>query len=214
MRPVRDVTALGEHTRRRFLRLRTLSDSVRRPLSVADDRLISFCVIDARTTWENFCRALFLSCLLNARDQGGFKIGCSAKVAKTVEDGIDFAVLTHNPNAKGTKGKWRSRDEPPWHDPACFAKLIGALGPSNETAIQLGLNISTRAFVDVPVFRNFFAHRSAATGRAASRLAPKYSLPSTLHPSVVASSAPHRRPQPILSDWLDDFKTATLLMAT
>lgn len=214
MRPTANVEKLGQVARRRFLHLRSLSDSVKGPLAPSDDRLIAYCTIEARTTWDNFCRMLFLCCVLHARDQTGARITYSAQVPSTVDDGVDFAVRVHNPNAKGVRGKWSPRNEPPWLDRNVFAKIIGQLGPSNAASIQLGLDIQSRAFADVPVFRNFFAHRSIRTAKAASRLGPKYSLPSSLHPSQIAASVPGIRPQSVLSDWLDDLKSAAVIMTS
>jgi hypothetical protein len=82
--------------------------------------------------------------------------------------------------------------------------LCSDLGCSNLADIQAALSISSRVFVDLPVFRNFFAHRNERSIEAAVRLGPLHGIPATLRPAAILLSPPLNSAQPLLVNWLED----------
>jgi len=110
-----------------------------------------------------------------------------------------------------TTGKWSRRDEPTWHETRSLLECATALNVSNLADIRGALSIGTRVFLDLPVFRNFFAHRNDASCSSASALAISYGIPSG-HPSLVLLRKPFKRPWPLLVEWLDDMAIVTELL--
>jgi len=64
--------------------------------------------------------------------------------------------------------------------------------------------MTSRVYLDLPVFRKYFAHRNEMTMRAAISLAIPNSVPANARPSVILLSTPAGRYQPLLVEWLDD----------
>jgi hypothetical protein len=61
-------------------------------------------------------------------------------------------------------------------------------------------------FLDLPVARNFYAHRNQGTEEAAQLIAPFYGIPSNLRVTKLLFSNPLRRPQPLIFEWIDEIK--------
>jgi hypothetical protein len=59
-------------------------------------------------------------------------------------------------------------------------------------------------FRDLPVFRNFFAHRNAATAAATANIASSYGIPSSLSTASILLTNPYGRFQPLLFEWMDE----------
>jgi hypothetical protein len=74
------------------------------------------------------------------------------------------------------------------------------------------VSLQSRAFADLPVFRNFFAHRNKGTAQAAGAIAPQYSIPSYRHPIEILATTPKGSPYPLLVDWIDDLSVTVELL--
>src|SRR5205823_2817708 len=136
--------------------------------------------IELLNTWTNFVRSFYLSCCLNAKPEFSPRIGVTGLPLRTAEVlAIDTAIQITKPSLylKHTPGApWSRRDEPSWHDPRTLLKLSQSLGFSNEADIQAAVSINPRVLLDLPVFRNFFAHRNRDTFLSAQRLASHYGI--------------------------------------
>ncbi len=117
------------------------------------------------------------------------------------------AVLLVRPRAAPkSDGSWHRKDEPTWHDPNVFTRLMYHVGSSNMADVNDAFSTGTRTFIDLPVFRNFFAHRNLLSMRAAQALGIRYGIPSTISPAEILSRRSIGRPQALLLDWIDDVR--------
>jgi hypothetical protein len=105
-------------------------------------------------------------------------------------------------------GSWDRPDELIGHDPNTLLTLCHNLGASNSAEVAAGLSGTSRVFLDLPVFRNDFAHRNEQTKKAAVDVATLNSVPANPRPSVILRSTPAGRYQSLLVEWLDDLIVA------
>ena len=96
------------------------------------------------------------------------------------------------------------RDEPTWHDPTVLLRLVRELNCSSLPQVTTALGYATTAFKDLPVFRNFFAHRNEGTAAKTANVARRCTLSPALRPSEILCARRAGRPQSVLSEWLDD----------
>ena len=207
MRPTPVLARLERTAVQRALLLRTLADSCGSPPVAAEtDRLVSFLAIETLNLWACFARSYYLSCVMGARTRAGASVTISNASVRSFDDAIKLAVWTFNTRLRGTPGPFRPRDEPAWHDTAVLLRLISVVGASTVAQTTTALGHSTTVFRDLPVFRNFFAHRSEGTAVKAANVARSYSLNPALRPSEVLCATRAGRPQSVLSDWIDDVR--------
>jgi hypothetical protein len=208
MRPSRRLARLQLPTTSRLARLREQAATACQQLPAADaKRCIAYVTIETLNTWTEFSRSYFLSCTLRPRRVRGGRVEAKQFTGSTLNDAIGVAMTRHRIH-KGVpaSGSWPRRDEPTWHDPHVLLTSCADIGCSNLGHIQAALSIPTRAFEDLPVFRNFFGHRNAATATPARNVAAHYSIPGFRHPLDILRSAPSGRPTPLLVDWIDDIR--------
>lgn len=207
MRRVRHLLRLQRPVLRRLERLtHHLSDAEALPPSQTREILCCHATIDALNTWSSFLRAYFLSGMISAKRLGSARISVSSP--EPLESrALGRAILFIRPKAKPkADGSWDRRDEPPWHDTTILLSLLRQMKFSNESEIAAALSSGTRVFNDLPVFRNFYAHRNRLTRMAACNLAPHYGIPADRSPTEILLSLPLRRPQTLFADWLDDLR--------
>lgn len=173
---------------------------------------IAITTIDLLNMWSAFSKHYALSCIMSPRRSSGGRV----KVTRT---GLDFngvigiAVLRHNKRARPqADGSWHRRNEPPWHDTTTLTSLCTDLGCSHLADIQAAVSLGSRVFTDLPVFRNFVAHRNKGTAKAAKDLAPQYSIASSHHPVAILATPPHGRPNALLVEWIDDLAVTVELL--
>ena len=206
MRPSRRFSILQFIASARLRKLRNSASSacLSLPLPTAKTT-ISHAVVESLNTWTEFVRSYYLSCILKPKRVRGGRVAASAFTGTTFNDAIGVAMARHRPQTPlPASGRWVRRDEPTWHDPYVLLNSCADLGCSNLTQIQSGLSLPTRVFIDLPVFRNFFAHRNHATAASARVLASHYSIPSYHHPIDILANLPAGRPEPLIADWIDD----------
>lgn len=117
---------------------------------------------------------------------------------------------------KGQKinGKITGRDEPPWHDSRIFLKLEELVGASNLTQVHAAFGTRSSFVSFLPVVRNFYAHRCQETNLKAARVGIKLGLsakPEMRATRILCSKLP-RRPENVLTDWLDDMSNVIELL--
>jgi hypothetical protein len=177
-------------------RLKRLEDAVRSAAMspVAErKRAAAYVSIELANTWSQFVRAFIITCLLNARSSGG-RITSNISVT-TVKDALKAVrrVLSVDP--------WK---EPAWHDTSTLTKVATQLSLSNAGQILAGISIGTSTLGDVPVYRNFFAHRSRLAATRVSNVARRFGILGSVHPVDVLLTTAGSRPQAIILDFCAD----------
>lgn len=175
------------------------------------DRILSFAAIETLNLWSEFIRSYYLSCIFGAEKGDGTKVKTAVRVGRTVATAIDFSVRKLRPSLRH-RPPWRRRDEPTWYEPETLIVLSRELGCSNFKEITAAFSYPTRAFADLPKFRNFFAHRNEETARKAVERAIFYGLSPKLRPGEILASIAPGRPQSVLDDWIDDLREIAALL--
>ena len=209
MRKVRSLEDLGTSASRRLLRLRLLVESLVPPLKADHDRLVAFVVIEALNLWASFARSFYISCLLRAFRPSGTRVTIRATGIKRSGDAISFAMTQMG---RKRPPPWKRRDEPVWRDPQTLIRLFSASGASNLPQVLTAFSYPPAVFGQLPVARNFFAHRNDETAAEVANLARSLLLSTKLRPLEVVCSRLSGRPQNVLADWLDDLRNVIELL--
>lgn len=170
------------------------------------DRIVSYICIECLSSWHNFCRSYFLSCILLPKTLSGHTILVNSDV-RTFSDAIDISMRTCRPYRR--RGSWSQSDEPFWRDPKIFVKSCEAIGCSNIDKIRSTFNIPIKVLEHLPKFRNYYCHRNNDTIKDVIALASYYTIliPFTpSHPTDILLLPAYNRPQALLLDWLDDIE--------
>lgn len=194
----------------RALRLRVLLEPCVPPLTVEQERLVSYVTIEALNLWSSFARAYYLSSVLGAKTNAGTKVAVHGQVFRAPGDALGYAIKLLRPHAG--PGPWKRRDEPTWHDPQTLLKVYQALSASHLSDVQNAFSYPTLVFARLPTVRNFFAHRNEETARKAAQVARTYGLSPRLRPSDVLCTKLPGRPQAIAADWIDDLCSVISLL--
>lgn len=203
MRPSRKLCKLHRAAMRRLARLKYMIHRAGGVFREDAEARIAFVTIEARNAWANFVRSYYLSCMFCAVTIGGNRLSPGTS-GLSENDAIGHAVSHWSPRAQPkADGSWNRRDEPPWHDHNQLIQIWRSEGFSNIADIEAAFSTGMRTFSDLPVFRNFFAHRSRGTEEAARNLAPRYGIARTKRPSDILLSRPLGRPQPLILEWMD-----------
>lgn len=170
------------------------------------EKVVGYVTIQLLNVWSNFMRGYFLACMAQAKKCGGGWITI-ANPGLSLNQCIGRAVLYYNPGAvPNAVGEYQRRLEPKWYLSNTLLELSVSERFSNTSDIAAALSISTRVFVDLPVFRNYFAHKNQHSRRAASNLAPNYGIGVLNRPSLILLTCPLLRPQRLIYDWMDDLR--------
>ncbi len=211
MRPSPSTQGLCQNAVRRLIRLRSLVDQANFPVDAELERLFSFAAIETMNLWTGFARSYYLSCAFGARDVSGTRITTAARI-KSEEDAIGLAIAAARPDVKRNIPPWQAKDEPAWHDTTVFLKVMGALNPSNLACVRDAFGYRTRVFRDLPVFRNYYAHKGRDTARRVRSAARQHVLDPSLRPTEVLCSRRPGSPQTLLADWMDEMRRVIQLM--
>lgn len=163
--------------------------------------------IDTLNTWTNFARAYYLSGMFGARRTNSARIAV-ANPHLSEQYAIENAIVISRPTAirRLPAAAWHRREEPTWHDPNVFQRICAGEGFSNLVEIQAAFSAGYRVFSDLPVFRNYFAHRNQGTLKAAVGLAPLHGIPATRRPSEILLTRPIGRIQPLILEFIDEIE--------
>jgi hypothetical protein len=144
--------------------------------------------------------------MLNAKTEGRVAVNVTP-AGMTLNDAIGLAIMRYKRYAiPNTSGEWNRRDEPAWHDPNVLLGVCQNVNCSIYLQMQAAFSMGQRVFLDLPVFRNFFAHRNRLSSRAAQNLGPNYLLPSILRPSEMLASSRPMAAASVLEEWIAELK--------
>lgn len=211
MKPSKYLGNIRKKATARLIRLKIFANDAANLTWVESDKIISFATIESLNTWRNFARSYFLSCILHPWRECGRQIRLSNKSILTYDDALKVAMKICKPQIF-KKGSWGGKDEPAWHYPNTFIKCCNEIGCSNQSDILNAFSFKSYVFNDLPMFRNFYAHRSRYTAGIARHLASKYSIPMYNHPTEILCNSAYGRPQILLTDWIDDIKNTIELL--
>jgi hypothetical protein len=165
---------------------------------------ICYATIEAANTWSNFSRAFYLSCAFEGR------CGTSGRIVNTTKglthhEALSKAIQIAKPGLPvPSNGVWHRRDEPAWHDHALLRRTLNNIGCSKVVELDAVASMGSRVLIDLPVFRNYFAHRNVQTERAAKSAAPYNNISATYRPSQILLTVPVGGTFPLLTEWLYD----------
>ncbi len=159
--------------------------------------------IEALTSWANFSRAYYLSCFLVPKTESNLSVIIAPVVP--IVDALGFAIQTYKPRAApNNAGIWSRRDEPTWHDPNILLNLLTRIRSSSLTDVRAALSLPNTVFRDLPVCRNFFAHRNRDTEKAAMEVAVRHGIAGSPRPTKMLLSFPYAGTEPLLLKWLHE----------
>lgn len=169
------------------------------------EALISYVVIESLNTWSNFLRALYLSFTIESKSTKGKKVIVIPAISN-FNDAIGKAINCNrrNPLAPPFSGEWGRRDEPKWYDLNIFVRSCNEINCSYMPDINVALSIGTRAYVDLPIIRNYYAHRNNSTSLKVKNLASSYGISQLLSPTEILCAYPIMAFRPLILDILDD----------
>lgn len=168
------------------------------------ESVLTFATLELLSTWSNFARAFYLSCLRGTITASGGKISCTVGFTDW-NQAIGVAIRVYRPGAlPKADGSWDRRDEPAWHDKNVLMNLCLATGCSHTPEVQRAFSAGYRVFDDLPVYRNFLAHRNQQTMHAAMRTSALHGIPSTWRPSQALLAVPLTGSRPLLLEWVDE----------
>lgn len=211
MRRVAYLPKLQRRAERRLISLSLSLDPSLRFDPLELDRRVAFATIEAANIWNGFCRSFYLSCALGTHGSDGAKIVGRCRFHGE-DQALAYAIsLVSGPKRAKPLGQ-DPRDEPPWHQVGVFAKIMRSIDPPNLPKVQTALSVSTSAFSNLQLFRNFYAHRSKSSAQKTARAAPRLRVSSALHPTGILSSFPSGASDTILREWLADLVLIVDLM--
>jgi hypothetical protein len=189
---------------KRLGRLRSRVSGLSFPIVPNDDISVAWVTVEALNLWGGFLRAYYLSGAISCRTASGKPVKFVVFKFPNMEAALKFAAHS----AKGGKvpAKLSRRDEPAWHDAKVFLKLEKSVGASNLAQIYAAFGIATPFTECLSIVRNFYAHRCDETARKAARVGVKLGLSTKpeLRPTKILCSKLPKRPQNVLTDWIDD----------
>jgi hypothetical protein len=205
MTPRCRLRKVAQAARKRLRRLRKLVKGVDRTDVHITERSIAFATTELLTLWANFARSYYLASALQGKQTRRKRIQTSAHYSSP-NDAIGAAILRFTPRARPhASGKWHRRQEPTWHDTNILLTLALDGGWSTASVVAAALSVTgVRAYVDLPVFRNFYAHRNASTQDAARACAPFYSIPQLRRVTDILLQVPQNGHEPLLVEWIDE----------
>lgn len=210
MQKRRSLNCLHNSFDRRIIRLASLLAST--SSSASDwDRCLSYVAIEALNAWASFSREFYLSCAwVSARSISG-----ATAEPTTMSFISERAALLHAISIVRPKTFYRaqqsatidSRDEPTWHEPSTLTKLSAGIALSNNLAVLQAFSYPTTFFRDMPVVRNFYAHRNKASADKVKALANlKYGIRGVRTATELIGELWPGRSQSLANEWLDDLR--------
>jgi len=207
MNPSPRLSKLQVSGHRRVARLRSLVEPLGLPATAEKDRQVAWVVIEARNLWAGFLRAYYLSGAINTRTSSGARVSFASTPLPSVSAALIYAVRLLKVKTFSSTTV-RRQDEPAWHNISGYLKLCTSVGISNLPQIYAALSYPTTFFELLTPVRNFYAHRCNETVRKAGKVGVKLGLAATpnLRASQIMCSKLPRRPQNVITDWLDDIE--------
>jgi hypothetical protein len=212
MRPVTHLSVLHSCSRRRLGRFaHLLENHIEHGRAAADteqaDRITAYVAIEALNLWAEFIRSFYLSCATRATRLSGAKVSAARRFSSTA-DALTYAIGVVNPRRRPPYTWW---DEPKWIRSSTILQLDRQLSFSNSAEIGTAMSYPSVVLDHLPVFRNFFCHRSADTAQKALRSTRAIGVHSTARPAKALQTVPSG-PLTILRTWLADLDAIVDLM--
>lgn len=212
MRPCKNLEKLGRATNRRLSYHEGHATTGLRMPPCDWNKIAATVCIETQSTWSIFARSYFISCLMGCRLPNLRAVSGNVSVVDT-EDAVGHAIRTFRPSeTPNANGSWNRRNEPTWHDPAILLKLSQKFALTNLVDVQAALSMQATAFRDMPVFRNFFAHRNEMTSRSAIRTASMHGVVNTSIPSEALRILPQTGARCLILEWIAEIKTTVALL--
>jgi hypothetical protein len=190
---------------KRILKLRNRVSSLNPPVGFDDDVQVAWTVIETLNLWAAFLRAYYLSGAIETQTMSSVRVYFRLVAFPTKESAILFAIKTVK-DAKFAKSSFTRFDEPAWHSIRNFLAVQNRVGASNLTQIHAALSAASSFDKRLQKVRNFYAHRCDSTFREAALVGVTLGLSSKaeLRPGRILCSRLPKRPQNVITDWLDD----------
>jgi hypothetical protein len=203
--PSHRLEKLYKSASRRIEKLRSRVRHLNVPIKFDDDVQIAWAVIEASSLWGAFLRAYYLSGAIQTRTRSGRSVQFTARAFPNTESALRFAIQTVGSRPFNNNRVTRY-DEPPWHNVKNFLNLQKAVAASNLQQVYSGLAAGSTFSPMLKDVRNFYAHRCDETFLRAATVGIKLGLTSKpeLRAGKILCSRLPRRPQNVITDWLDD----------
>lgn len=213
MRRTRKLSHLVARSAGKLDGYRDLAVAAQRERDSVRDQLVSHVCINLQNTWGVFCRAYATSTVLTPIRLSGQTIVLGDPAVKTESD-VVAAAMRRFKNRIYKSGSWTRRDEPAWHDPNTLMLTLQDINVSNLADVRSAFSLGSPVFDDLPVFRNFYAHRSEYTAVKARKIAYKYGIPMLERPTDILCRTAPRASQPVVLDWIDDMWATVQLVCS
>jgi hypothetical protein len=159
----------------------------------ADQRAIAYAVIEGANLWEGYCRAIYLSSAMRAREPSGGRVQINPTAPiQSLDDAITIAVHRIDRRLRNRSGPWHPTQEPDWGSQ--LAICLAELGASNLPKIKRAVGLEPEALNHMRALRNFFAHKGVVSARKARGLTAKYGLQNEPDPVDFLLSSPRGKP--------------------
>lgn len=206
MRPVTDLGKLYGAFAYRILRIRRLFDLAGSSPEPRRSEFISVSVIELDNLILSSLRALTISSLRCGRTSQRNKISTTRRFGDEQEIAAFMLSILHVKSFQKLRSPTRvsRRDEPKVRDPRATEIVFASCGASNIGSLRNALALNTTLFADLPILRNFYAHRNEDTWRKVRTKAHALGVFRIKHPNELLMTMLPGRPVTLFEDWLDD----------
>jgi hypothetical protein len=201
------LNRLNESFARRIIRLEFAAAKIAGKTGNDIDQTVAYVAIEALSAWSGFSREFYLSCaFLYPKTIRGQHVNHRQANILGERDALLYSIRQLKGKASG-RGRIAPRDEPTWHEKRALPSLSRSLALSNYNSVVTGFSYPTTFFDDLPVVRNFYAHRSKDTAEKVLNVASrKYGNRTIRHPNELINDILQGRVQTLLQEWLGDMR--------
>lgn len=204
MNPSHRLEDLNRAAEKRISKLKHRVSGLGGAIGLDEDARLAWAVIEARNLWAGFLRAYYLSGAIRTRTRSGRPVRFTSVSFPNLNSALRFAIKVKNPAFK--KATLTRYDELPWHNTRDFVAVQRKAGASNLAQVYAAIAAGSAFPQPLTTLRNFYAHRCDETFLAAAQVGVKLGLatkPELRACKILCSRLP-KRPQTVLTDWLDD----------
>jgi hypothetical protein len=205
MNPTHRLEKLNYSASKRIQKLQSRVRHLSVPITFEDDVQVAWTVLEASNLWAAFLRAYYLSGAIRARTRSGKAVRFTARTFLNTEGALRFAIQTLK-NPQFVNKTITRYDEPAWANVKNFINLQKAVAATNLQDVYGALALGSTFATNLKDVRNFYAHRCDETFRKAASVGIRLGLTSRpeLRAGKILCTRLPRRPQNIITDWLDD----------
>lgn len=162
--------------RRRLRYLRAVEVGARGAPGRDADRACSFVAVEALNFWTQYCRDFVIQCARGAMTVGGVAVKATTVPYTSRDDLLTDLAKRFGHMKKNAVGPPGGLQEPTWRVPQRVADVARYLGLANEGSIRSATSVGTVVVSELPVARNFAAHRCESTAEGLRQLGIKYGV--------------------------------------